>query len=63
MTSLMETKFTKVGPEEQTYFVRKAACKIVCSAIAPYDGETLFKAVCNPEVPNVGNELKPLLEA
>ena len=61
----METKFAKVSPEEQTYFVRKAteACKIVCSAIAPDDGETLFKAVCNPEGPNVESELKPLLEA
>ena len=65
VTSLMETKFAKVGPEEKTYFVRKAAeaCKIVCSAIAPDDGETLFKAVCNPEGPNVESELKPLLEA
>ena len=63
--SLMETKFTKVGQEKQTYFVRKATedCKIVCSDIAPDDGETLFKAVCNPEDPNVENELKPLLEA
>ena len=61
----METKFAKVSPEEQTYFVRKAteACKIVCSAIAPDDGETLFKAVCNPVGPNVESELKPLLKA
>ena len=65
VTSMMETKFAKVSPEEQTYFVRKAteACKIVCSAIAPDDGETLFKAVCNPEGPNVESELKPLLVA
>lgn len=65
MTSLMETKFSKVSPEEQIYFLRKAteACKIVCSVIAQDDGETLFKAVCNPEGPNVENELKPLLEA
>ena len=65
VTSLMETKFVTVSTEEQTYFVRKAteACKIVCSAIAPDDGETLFKAVCNPEGPNVESDLKPLLEA
>ena len=64
MTSLMETKFTKVGPEEQTYFVRKAteACKIVFSAIALDDGETLFRPVCNPEAPNVEDELKPPLK-
>ena len=65
VTSLMETKFAKVSREEQAYFVRKAteSCKIVCSAIAPDDGETLFKAVCNPEGPNVESEQKPLLEA
>ena len=65
VTSLMKTTFAKVSPEEQTYFVRKAteACKIICSAIAPDDGETLFKVVCNPEGPNFESELKPLLEA
>ena len=65
VTSSMKTTFAKVSPEEETYFVRKAAeaCKIVCSAIAPDGGETLFKVVCNPEGPNVESELKPLLEA
>ena len=36
---------------------------MACSTIAPDDGETLFKAVCNPEDPNIESELKPLLEA
>ena len=65
ITSLMETTWAKVSREEQTYFVRKAteACKIVCSAIAPGDGEKLFHAVCKPDDPNEENKLQPLLEA
>ena len=65
ITSLMETTWAKVSREEQTYFVKKAteACKIVCSAIAPGDGEKLFHAVCKPDDPNEENELQPLLEA
>ena len=65
ITSLMETDWAKVSREGQTYFVRKAteACKIVCSAIAPDDGERPFHAVCKPDSPNIENELQPLLEA
>ena len=61
----MQTKWERVSQEEQTFFVRKAtdACKIVCSAIGPEDGETLFKAVCKTDSPDIENELQPLLEA
>ena len=55
----------KVSQEEQTYFVREAteACKIVCSATAPDDGEKQLHTVCKPDGPNVENDLQPLLEA
>ena len=61
----IQTKWERVSQEEKTFFVRKAteACKIVCSAIAPEDGETLLKAVCKADSPDIENELQPLLEA
>ena len=61
----IQTKWERVSQEEKTFFVRKAteACKIVCSAIAPEDGETLLKAVCKAASPDIENELQPLLEA
>ena len=65
LTCQLQTKWERVSEEEQTFFIRKAteACKIVCSAIAPEDGETLFKAVRQTDAPDVENELRPLLEA
>ena len=41
----------------------KAACRVVCTTIAPNDGENLFKLVQQPEEERISEELLSLLMA
>lgn len=65
LTFQLKTKWAKSSEEEQTACIKKAteACRAVCSAIAPADGEKLFQAIQEPTCEEISSELTGLIAA
>ena len=55
----------EVSLKERTEYAEKAkaGCRVVCTTIAPNDGENLFKLVQQPEEEKISEELLSLLMA
>ncbi len=61
----LQSTLQQVSLKERAEYTEKAkaACRVVCTTIAPNDGENLFKLVQQPEEERISEELLSLLMA